>query len=264
MSALVFLVDDDPVVTDLLSLELRASGFDVEAMGSAPEAMGMLEHLQPDILLLDLNMPAGGGLELLDYLNGRGRLQATRVLMLTAEDDGHFIARARRLGASGYLVKPVDGPRLVSRVRRLLAERDVRWIDDQSVLTAAAAEPAPTLAARTLLPPAADQALASLNPVVAGFVTTYGVKTVSRLLTSLMTQLDALEPGRDGAGDLQHAAHGIKGAAASLGFAVVAEACAELERACRDGEAIEAPLQDASRICAATREVLAGRLKAAA
>ena len=64
--------------------------------------MALLSAAPPDVLLLDLNMPTGGGLEVLDFLRGRGLLATVQVLMLTGEDDVYFIDRARSLWASGY------------------------------------------------------------------------------------------------------------------------------------------------------------------
>ncbi len=137
MAARICICDDDPVVGDLINAELRAGGFDVQEPLSSPEqAMGWLALDPPDILILDLNMPVGGGLDLLAWLNGEGLLHRTRVLMLTGEAEAWYIDRARQLGASGYLVKPVKPGRIAAKVRRLLDDPGVRWIDDFTTLSA--------------------------------------------------------------------------------------------------------------------------------
>ena len=137
MSARICICDDDPVTGALLSLDLSAAGFEVEApLTSVEAAIGYFSISAPDLLLLDLNMPGGGGLELLGYLRMQDMLPATRVVMLTSEDDVYFMDRARQLGAVGYLVKPVDSGHLASRVARALNDPDMRWIDDLSVVSA--------------------------------------------------------------------------------------------------------------------------------
>ena len=72
--------------------------------------------------------------------------------MLTSETDTYYLNRAKRLGAVGYLVKPVDSEHLASRVNRVLNDPGMRWIDDLSVLSAGA-EPAARPAAGRAAPP---------------------------------------------------------------------------------------------------------------
>ena len=124
MTARICICDDDVVTGALLSLDLRAAGFEVdEPLTSVEAAVGCFAVSAPELLLLDLNMPGGGGLELLGYLQVRGLLATTRVVMLTSETDTYFLNRAKRLGAVGYLVKPVDSEHLASRVNRALVCR---------------------------------------------------------------------------------------------------------------------------------------------
>ena len=147
MSARICICDDDPVVGELLQTELTTAGFDVqEPLSGAEQAMGWLEIEPPDVLILDLNMPVGGGLDLLDWLGARRMLDRTRVLMLTSEADTFFIDRARQLGASGYLTKPVRPGGVTAKVRRLLGDPGIRWIDDYTTLSAPTSAPAPVAA----------------------------------------------------------------------------------------------------------------------
>ncbi len=144
MPARICICDDDPVVAELLQTELAAAGFDVqEPLCGVEQAMGWLALDPPDVLILDLNMPVGGGLDLLGWLGARGLLDRTRVLMLTGEADTFYIDRARRLGASGYLTKPVAPGSVTAKVRRLLGDPGVRWIDDFTTLSTAGPAAAP-------------------------------------------------------------------------------------------------------------------------
>lgn len=132
----ICICDDDPVVSEMLSLDLRAAGLPVsDVLTGVAQAREMLPVMRPDILLLDLHMGDGGGLEVLTFLREEGLDEATRVIVLTGEDDAYFIDEAKCLGASGYLVKPVRAADLSAKVRRLAEDASVRWIDDFSVVS---------------------------------------------------------------------------------------------------------------------------------
>lgn len=101
MTVRVLIADDNPVVriglTSLLELEP-----DIEVCAEAssgPEALTLAEELDPDIVLLDVRMPGGGGLDVLPRLSA-----IARVLMLTYSDEPAVVSRALREGATGYLV----------------------------------------------------------------------------------------------------------------------------------------------------------------
>lgn len=101
MTVRVLIADDNPVVriglTSLLELEP-----DIEVCAEAssgPEALTLAEELRPDIVLLDVRMPGGGGLDVLPRI-----AEIARVLMLTYSDEPAVVSRALREGATGYLV----------------------------------------------------------------------------------------------------------------------------------------------------------------
>lgn len=101
MTVRVLIADDNPVVriglTSLLELEP-----DIEVCAEAnsgPEALTLAEEHHPDIVLLDVRMPGGGGLDVLPRL-----AEISRVLMLTYTDEPAVVSQALREGATGYLV----------------------------------------------------------------------------------------------------------------------------------------------------------------
>jgi DNA-binding NarL/FixJ family response regulator len=101
MTVRVLIVDDNPVVrmglSSLLGLDER-----IEVCGEAssgPEARELAERLRPDVVLLDVRMPGGGGLDALAELS-----QIAKVLMLTYTDEPAVVAQALAGGATGYLV----------------------------------------------------------------------------------------------------------------------------------------------------------------
>jgi DNA-binding NarL/FixJ family response regulator len=121
----VLLVDDHPVVRSGLAGLLDAER-DIEVVGEAEdglEAIGLAERLHPDVVLMDLHMPA---------LDGPGataelarRVPGTRVLVLTTFDTDTDIVRAVEAGATGYLLKDTPRDQLVDAVRRAAAGETV-------------------------------------------------------------------------------------------------------------------------------------------
>jgi DNA-binding NarL/FixJ family response regulator len=113
----IVVVDDHPIVRDGLRA-LFGTVPDVEVVGEARDADGALREvtlLRPDVVLLDVHMPGGTGLEVLPRL--RRASPATRVLLLTMDDDAETVLEAVRLGADGYLVKGASQAEIMRAVR---------------------------------------------------------------------------------------------------------------------------------------------------
>lgn len=255
MTACLFICDDDPVAGTVFTLDLVASGFDVAPqLYSVAETIEALGRKRPDLLLLDLHMPSGNGLELLSYLAETGLHRDLPILMLTGEDDAYYIERARALGAMGYLTKPSHNGSLAAKVVRVLEDRSLRWIDDVSALTEPGAPSmtggafAETAAARALSP----KAWHHLTPTVAELARLYGQPAVEGLLQSLVKQLNLIDLA--GAAELAATAHAIRGAAASLGFTEAADACYALEEAIKRDHPVDAMRDEARLACRAARK----------
>jgi FixJ family two-component response regulator len=102
----IYIVDDDDSVRDSARALLEAYDHEVEDFGSAREILESFDHLVDGCLLLDLNMPDMGGIELLELLRRRG--DTIPVIVVTAQNDVGVLDRARRAGAYAVLEKPVD------------------------------------------------------------------------------------------------------------------------------------------------------------
>ena len=113
----ILLVDDHPLMRrgmrDLLAMEddLQPVG---EA-GTGEEALRLVDELDPDLILLDLNMPGMDGLETLQRLR-EAKVDA-RIILFTVSDDQSHVLEALRQGADGYLLKDMDPEQLVEQVR---------------------------------------------------------------------------------------------------------------------------------------------------
>jgi diguanylate cyclase (GGDEF)-like protein len=118
----LMLVDDDPIMLDTVQAYLESYGYGRFITTSDPRtAMDLLVRHRPDILLLDLSMPAVSGFDILAQTRAHEELRYTPVIILTGESDALARLRALELGATDFLTKPVDPSELVLRVRNVLA-----------------------------------------------------------------------------------------------------------------------------------------------
>jgi EAL domain-containing protein (putative c-di-GMP-specific phosphodiesterase class I)/CheY-like chemotaxis protein len=114
----VLIADDEAVLRTALA-DLVASDYDFEVVGTAKdadEAIALAEETHPDVALVDVRMPAGGGLRVAEEL--RQHLPGTRVLAHTAVDDRATVVRMLQGGAVGYLVKGTQPSEILGAIRR--------------------------------------------------------------------------------------------------------------------------------------------------
>ncbi|SDR20670.1 two component transcriptional regulator, LuxR family [Rhizobiales bacterium GAS113] len=117
----ILLADDHPVVRDGLAAML-ATEPDFHVVGMAAtgaEAMRRVTELKPDIVLLDLEMPSGNGVEVIEHL--RAEASPTKVIVFTAFDQDEQIMAAIRAGAQGYLLKGAPRQELFRAIRTVEA-----------------------------------------------------------------------------------------------------------------------------------------------
>lgn len=119
----VAIADDHPVVLAGLQELLRAAGFEVVATArNGTDAVAMARRERPDVLILDLRMPALDGLGVLRELSQDD--QRPRCVLLTAEAEGSEVARARALGAEALVLKESALEQLVECIHALVAGRE--------------------------------------------------------------------------------------------------------------------------------------------
>jgi two-component system, chemotaxis family, chemotaxis protein CheY len=120
MGTKIMIVDDSSIVRQQVSQALMEAGFHVvEAVDGQDAAEKIAEHGSVSLLLCDVNMPRMNGIELLTKLAGPGNSPPFPVLMLTTDGQPELIARAKGLGAKGWMVKPVRPAILVATVKKL-------------------------------------------------------------------------------------------------------------------------------------------------
>ncbi len=124
----ILLVDDDPGLLRLLSIRLRAEGYDVEAVESAHKALGTLRQFTPDLVITDLRMDKMDGIGLLKELQTRS--PGLRVIIITAHGTIPDAVTATQHGAFGFLTKPIDKDELISLVERALKVSGSAEVED--------------------------------------------------------------------------------------------------------------------------------------
>jgi len=113
----LLVVDDDADMLGVVGFALRQAGFPVVTANSYGTALASFHHEQPDLAILDINLPGGSGFELCGQLRKQTN---TPIMMLTARGEEADLVRALELGADDYLTKPFSPRTLVARVKALL------------------------------------------------------------------------------------------------------------------------------------------------
>ncbi|MGB0818997.1 MAG: response regulator transcription factor, partial [Candidatus Puniceispirillaceae bacterium] len=111
----ILLVDDDDYLRSVLSSQLRKKGVMAFAEASrASEAFDQIDTFKPDLILLDMELPDGNGLDICQRLRAHGFQKP--IIMLTGQMDEEDIVKGLNKGASGYIAKPVRFSELFSLI----------------------------------------------------------------------------------------------------------------------------------------------------
>ncbi len=113
----ILVVDDEPMVREVLSQYLASDGFEVVEAGDGDAAVAAVTDETPDLVLLDLMLPKRNGLDVLGFIRGTSQLP---VILLTARGDEADRVRGLEAGADDYVVKPFSAREVVARVRSVL------------------------------------------------------------------------------------------------------------------------------------------------
>lgn len=116
----ILLVDDDPSLLKLLSLRLKANGFQVETAGSGRQALGIISTLQPHLIITDLRMEEMDGQALFEAV--QKQFPSLPVIMLTAHGTIPDAVDATRKGVFSYLTKPFDSEELLQTIKSALSQ----------------------------------------------------------------------------------------------------------------------------------------------
>jgi len=116
----ILIVDDDPDLRRGLNLRLRASHFETAYAADGFSAIAMAQKERPDLIILDIGLPAGDGFVVLDRLQQSATLASIPVIVLTARDPQYNRERTLKAGACAFLQKPADNNELMDVIRTTL------------------------------------------------------------------------------------------------------------------------------------------------
>jgi len=121
MAKTIFIVDDSATMIMSVKATLQMNGFQVETAADGQQAYDKLRSgFKPDLIITDINMPNMGGLELIKHVRALPGFRFTPILTLTTESQAAKRDEGKKLGATGWLVKPIAGPDLVKVIKQVL------------------------------------------------------------------------------------------------------------------------------------------------
>ena len=119
MSLCVLAVDDSLTIRTMLGAALKKAGFEVHTAEDGVDGLEVLSGLTPDVIITDINMPNMDGFEFMENVRQDVDHRTTPILVLTTESKPEMKARAKSVGASGWIVKPFNEEKLVTAIRRV-------------------------------------------------------------------------------------------------------------------------------------------------
>ena len=116
----ILIVDDERDIVKALTIRLQVSGFDVLAAFDGVQGVFMAHKERPDLILLDIRMPAADGFTAADQLKNSALTQNIPIIFLTGSPEPSAQERAIELGARFYVKKPYDPEELLDAIRRAM------------------------------------------------------------------------------------------------------------------------------------------------
>ena len=126
MNVNILVIEDEPDIRRNLEYNLGREGFNASSVGSLDEAGKKLESKKFDLILLDLMLPDGSGLDLCKKIKSNSETETTPIIILTAKDDEVDKVVGFELGADDYVTKPFSVRELILRIKAILKRSDTK------------------------------------------------------------------------------------------------------------------------------------------
>lgn len=117
----ILTIDDSRTMREMLRRTLQDSGFTVVQAEDGVHGLEVLGTCFPSVIITDVNMPRMDGLTFIEEVRRDPENRAIPILVLTTESDAEKKARARKAGATGWIVKPFDSTKLIDAIKRVAA-----------------------------------------------------------------------------------------------------------------------------------------------
>ena len=132
----ILVVEDEPAIAELISINLRHAGFEVTIAGDAEQAQVAVDGILPSLVVLDWMLPGQSGHALARAWRGQPRTRELPIIMLTARAEEADKVAGLDAGADDYLTKPFSANELLARIRAVLRRRSPEALDTAVVVGA--------------------------------------------------------------------------------------------------------------------------------
>ena len=138
----ILIVEDEPAIAELITLNLRHDGHEVQVAGNSQAAQAAIDHALPDLVVLDWMLPGESGIQLAQRWRRDSRTRELPIVMLTARSDERDVVQGLDAGADDYLAKPFSTTELLARIRSVLRRRAPQVLDAMVQVGALQLDPA--------------------------------------------------------------------------------------------------------------------------
>ena len=122
MAKKILIVDDDKQIVLLLASRLKANKYEIVVAYDAMQAVAKAFSEKPDLILLDIKMPGGSGISVMDNLSNSAETAITPVIVITAYPSPEIQQKVKEMGAVDFISKPFKAEDILPRIRRALGE----------------------------------------------------------------------------------------------------------------------------------------------
>ena len=130
MKKRILVVDDEPQIVRLIGLRLKANNFDVIGAYDGYQCVQMAKLKLPDLILLDIKMPLGGGIKAYETLKSMAPTSLIPVIFITAYPSTEVKNQVTELGAEGFISKPFNGDELIGKINTSLSYQNITSDDE--------------------------------------------------------------------------------------------------------------------------------------
>ena len=116
----ILIVEDDRDVAMLLAARVKSAGYEASVAVDGVQGISFAHKQKPDLIILDLMLPAGGGMGVLEKLRTSVDTFLIPIIILTASKDANYKKKALEKGVNAYMEKPYDGAELLNTVKNIL------------------------------------------------------------------------------------------------------------------------------------------------
>ena len=122
MAKKILIVEDEANIVKLITSRLKANNYDVVVAYDGLYAVREAHEKKPDLIILDIKMPAGSGISVFENLKMTGDTMMIPIIFITAHATDELRKQALAMGAADFIVKPFDAEELLTKVKRVLGE----------------------------------------------------------------------------------------------------------------------------------------------